>query len=244
MPGAKTWIVVPCYDEAKRLRTDEFARFTSQHPDVHFLFVDDGSTDGTRVRIEQMTVRKGSVSLLTLAQNQGKAEAVRRGMNEAFERGAVYAGYWDADLATPLAGASRSGESEGASRVGVGGKRAARGSETSGYAARRSGARRDREGLGALVAAAQNEQFDVVLVDDLSRLAPVQSGPIGPRLSAGSGASSMAPPRSGLSHPRPVAWDRRYASIGTGRGSEVGQSGEVCMGTAALVPRGGRGRPD
>jgi site-specific DNA recombinase len=34
-----------------------------------------------------------------------------------------------------------------------------------------SGARRDREGLGALVAAAQNEQFDVVLVDDLSRLA-------------------------------------------------------------------------
>jgi len=34
-----------------------------------------------------------------------------------------------------------------------------------------SGARRDREGLGALVAAAQNGQFDVVLVDDLSRLA-------------------------------------------------------------------------
>lgn len=34
-----------------------------------------------------------------------------------------------------------------------------------------SGVRRDREGLGALVAAAQNEQFDVVLVDDLSRLA-------------------------------------------------------------------------
>lgn len=35
----------------------------------------------------------------------------------------------------------------------------------------RSGARRDREGLAALVAAAQNSQFDVVLVDDLSRLA-------------------------------------------------------------------------
>ncbi len=34
-----------------------------------------------------------------------------------------------------------------------------------------SGARRDRVGLGALIAAAQNEQFDVVLVDDLSRLA-------------------------------------------------------------------------
>jgi len=34
-----------------------------------------------------------------------------------------------------------------------------------------SGARRDRQGLSALVAAAQSSQFDVVLVDDLSRLA-------------------------------------------------------------------------
>ena len=34
-----------------------------------------------------------------------------------------------------------------------------------------SGARRDRLGLSALVSAAQNAQFDVVLVDDLSRLA-------------------------------------------------------------------------
>jgi site-specific DNA recombinase len=34
-----------------------------------------------------------------------------------------------------------------------------------------SGARRDRLGLSALVSAAQNKQFDVVLVDDLSRLA-------------------------------------------------------------------------
>ncbi len=34
-----------------------------------------------------------------------------------------------------------------------------------------SGARRDRQGLSALVAAAQSGQFDVVLVDDLSRLA-------------------------------------------------------------------------
>lgn len=34
-----------------------------------------------------------------------------------------------------------------------------------------SGARRDRIGLSAMVAAAQDHQFDVVLVDDLSRLA-------------------------------------------------------------------------
>jgi DNA invertase Pin-like site-specific DNA recombinase len=34
-----------------------------------------------------------------------------------------------------------------------------------------SGGRRDRQGLGTLVAAAQDEPFDVVLVDDLSRVA-------------------------------------------------------------------------
>jgi site-specific DNA recombinase len=35
----------------------------------------------------------------------------------------------------------------------------------------KSGARKDREGLSALISAAQNEQFEVVLVDDVSRLA-------------------------------------------------------------------------
>src|SRR3989337_838597 len=34
-----------------------------------------------------------------------------------------------------------------------------------------SGARRDRHGLASLLAAAQERQFDLVLVDDLSRLA-------------------------------------------------------------------------
>jgi DNA invertase Pin-like site-specific DNA recombinase len=34
-----------------------------------------------------------------------------------------------------------------------------------------SGARRDRGGLSALIGAAQSRQFDVLLVDDLSRLA-------------------------------------------------------------------------
>jgi glycosyltransferase involved in cell wall biosynthesis len=100
---SRTWIVIPCYNEASRLRGDEFSRFVSEHPDVRFLFVDDGSTDATAARLtEIVTSSPSSFGLVTQSSNQGKAEAVRRGMNEAFDRGATYAGYWDADLATPL----------------------------------------------------------------------------------------------------------------------------------------------
>lgn len=100
---SRTWIVVPCYNEADRLRGDEFARFASEHPDVRFLFVDDGSSDATAAVLAEMATRSPvPFRVITQSSNQGKAEAVRRGMNEAFEGGPTYAGYWDADLATPL----------------------------------------------------------------------------------------------------------------------------------------------
>jgi dolichyl-phosphate beta-glucosyltransferase len=100
--AAKTYLVVPCFNEASRLRTDLFEGFASEHPDVRFVFVDDGSTDATLDVLRELETRCASCIVLSLPQNMGKAEAVRAGMNRAFGEGAVYAGYWDADLATPL----------------------------------------------------------------------------------------------------------------------------------------------
>ena len=98
-------IVVPCYNESQRLSVTSFRKFAEAHPEVHFLFVNDGSADDTlRVLHALRDSRPASFDVLHLPDNQGKAEAVRRGMLQAFERSQQrYVGYWDADLATPLA---------------------------------------------------------------------------------------------------------------------------------------------
>lgn len=96
-------IVVPCFNEAERLRGDAFRAFCARVPDVDFLFVNDGSTDATLERLRELErALPGRVAVLDLARNFGKAEAVRLGMLAALKSGADAAGYWDADLATPL----------------------------------------------------------------------------------------------------------------------------------------------
>ena len=92
-------IVVPCYNEELRLRVDEFRIF----PGADFLFVNDGSRDGTLGLLESLRDSDPSrFSVLDLEKNSGKAEAVRRGILAAMERKPDIVGFWDADLATPL----------------------------------------------------------------------------------------------------------------------------------------------
>ncbi len=99
----KTAVVVPCYNEEKRLDVQEFLRCCVSLPDLSFIFVDDGSTDGTGDVLEVLRrFNPGQCRALRLERNSGKAEAVRRGFLEAFEGGFARIGYWDADLATPL----------------------------------------------------------------------------------------------------------------------------------------------
>lgn len=99
----RTVIVVPCYNEAQRLDGEEFRRFAEAEPSVTFLFVNDGSTDATVERLNSLAATApGSLMVLDLEQNGGKAEAVRRGIAASAALNPTFVGFWDADLATPL----------------------------------------------------------------------------------------------------------------------------------------------
>lgn len=99
----KTIVVVPCYNEAKRLRQDDFLHYVEQNEDVAILFANDGSRDNTLEVLQSLTARHERLLLFDIQPNGGKAEAVRRGMLYAVEHyDAQYVAFWDADLATPL----------------------------------------------------------------------------------------------------------------------------------------------
>ena len=99
----KTIVVVPCYNESKRLRQDDFLHYVEQNDDVAFLFANDGSRDNTLEVLQELTAKHERLLMLDIQPNGGKAEAVRKGMLYAAEQYKPdYIAFWDADLATPL----------------------------------------------------------------------------------------------------------------------------------------------
>ena len=113
-------ITIPCYNEESRFPMQEYVEFVARTQkstsyEVRFLFVNDGSTDNTLNLLQQLTSRfPQRFRVLDLADNVGKAEAVRRGMLESLKTSAStapdkftshapdFVGFWDGDLATPL----------------------------------------------------------------------------------------------------------------------------------------------
>jgi len=95
-------VVVPCYNEEKRLDAAAFIAF-ARAGRAHLLFVDDGSTDGTSGLLRHVQeAARDRVDVLSLGANLGKAEAVRRGLSRALDAGATIVAYCDADLSAPL----------------------------------------------------------------------------------------------------------------------------------------------
>lgn len=100
---SRTVVIVPCFNEARRLNMRAIQEYGRRGDGAELLFVDDGSRDET---LELLAHLHGNhphrFSFLHLAQNVGKAEAVRQGMLHALRSTPDYVGFWDADLATPL----------------------------------------------------------------------------------------------------------------------------------------------
>ena len=95
-------VVIPCYNEAKRLDYNEFTRLLADKS-ISLLFVDDGSTDDTRELLTKFVAKDPKrMSLLALDPNRGKAEAVRQGMLQALQAKPTIIAFIDADLATPV----------------------------------------------------------------------------------------------------------------------------------------------
>ena len=97
-------LVVPCYNEERRLPREAFISFLRTHHDVSLCFVDDGSTDKTLTVLNELrTQLPEQILVLPLSPNGGKAEAVRAGVLHVVAHGDwPLIGYWDADLSTPL----------------------------------------------------------------------------------------------------------------------------------------------
>jgi glycosyltransferase involved in cell wall biosynthesis len=97
-------IIIPAYNEEKRLpRTlgqirDYFARKPVPGA-VEIIVVDDGSTDRTRMVVEEWKAEMGCLRLVENGHNRGKGYSVRHGMLEARGRVALFS---DADLSSPI----------------------------------------------------------------------------------------------------------------------------------------------
>jgi glycosyltransferase involved in cell wall biosynthesis len=101
--GSSVAIVIPWYNEAKRLKVGQYKRYSDADRSHLFVFVNDGSSDMTLQVIQDLHHNHPQhCSYIDLPRNVGKAEAVRQGLLSAFDLNPDFAGYWDADLATPL----------------------------------------------------------------------------------------------------------------------------------------------
>jgi glycosyltransferase involved in cell wall biosynthesis len=93
-------IIIPCYNEEKRLNIPAFKQF-AQLPAAKVFFVNDSSTDKTIDVINDIVLQNGNVEVINLSKNMGKGEAVRQGIIYALKTQPFdYIGYIDADLST------------------------------------------------------------------------------------------------------------------------------------------------
>ncbi|MCA6079027.1 glycosyltransferase [Fulvivirga sedimenti] len=97
-------IVIPCYNEASKLKLSHFKDYLRENPRVKLVFVNDGSKDATLEILNRIQHEMpDQISVVDLKKNVGKGEAVRAGVLYTLDTDICDAiAYLDADLAVTL----------------------------------------------------------------------------------------------------------------------------------------------
>ena len=98
-----TSLIIPCYNEEAVLpllwrSLREVTEELREKSEFEFIFVDDGSKDGTLNRLKELAAEDGRVTYLSFSRNFGKEAAMYAGLCNA--RG-DYAAIMDADMQDP-----------------------------------------------------------------------------------------------------------------------------------------------
>ncbi|HHJ51845.1 MAG TPA: polyprenol monophosphomannose synthase [Caldithrix abyssi] len=95
--ASKAVVIVPTYNEIENVQRLTEAIFSYQ-PDVHVLFVDDNSPDGTAEKIKELQQKYPNVHLLEREKKQGLGKAYIAGFKVALDMGFEYIFEMDADF--------------------------------------------------------------------------------------------------------------------------------------------------
>ena len=91
-------IVVPCFNEARRFPMQYWREIITTESEIQWLFVDDGSRDGTFDLIKELC-KDSTIHVIKLPKNLGKGNAIRLGLLETLRLNptAEVIGYIDSD---------------------------------------------------------------------------------------------------------------------------------------------------
>ena len=94
-------VVVPCYNEQGNIEPliQEALEVVTRRPNIEFIFVDNGSTDGTRGLLEALTYKTAGLKVTVVERNQGYGFGIRSGLKAASGK---FVGWTHADRQTKL----------------------------------------------------------------------------------------------------------------------------------------------
>lgn len=96
----KVGIIIPCYNEEKRLNIEAFRKWLKDFNDFQICFVNDGSIDNTlKILTKFKQEYSDRITVINKKKNQGKSMAIKAGARYFYSISTIqYVGYFDADF--------------------------------------------------------------------------------------------------------------------------------------------------